>query len=72
MNTITTTRPGLIRRAWLTLCLWSLVYRVNSAVRYLDECERAGITEGRNLTEYHRQIDAMLAEMRAIDEELSA
>lgn len=71
MNTITTRRPGLLRRAWLQLRLWSLIFRVDSAERYLIECERAGITEGRNLTEYHRQIDAMLAEMRAIDSELS-
>jgi hypothetical protein len=72
MNTITTTRPGVLRRAWLTLCLWSLIFRIDSAERYLIDCERAGITEGRNLTEYHAQIDAMLAQMRAIDEELSA
>ncbi len=71
MNTITTTRPGLLRRAWLTLCLWSLIFRIDSAERYLIDCELAGITEGLNLSEYHRQIDAMVAEMRAIDSELS-
>lgn len=70
MPTIATRRPGLLRRAWLTLRLWSLIYRIDSAERYLIECERAGITEGLSLTEYRAQITAMEAEMKTIDLEL--
>lgn len=72
MNTITTTRPGPLRRAWLTVRLWSLIFRIDSAERYLAEAHRHGITEGRNLTEYHRQIDAMVAEARAVADELDS
>lgn len=56
-----------LARAFLLWRICSLRFKLRSAQRYLDECERAGITAGRNIDEYCWQIEHMKAQLRALE-----
>ena len=50
---------------------WHLLFCIDSAVSYLNDCLSWGITDGSNLDEYQRQIDDMRAELGEVERELN-
>lgn len=56
-----------LAQAFTIFKIWSLRYRIRSNELYLAECERAGITQGRNLSLYREDLASMREQLDVLE-----
>ena len=65
-HTAPTRRRGLAQ-AFTLFKIWTLRYRIRSNELYLAECERHGITTGRNLSLFRDDLASMLDQLAVLE-----
>ena len=64
---VVATRTGLLRRAWTTLQVWVLRWKIREHLAYVRECTDDGILDSLSLRDFDRQLSDMRAELAYLE-----